>query len=227
MENEKKSNGTLVGVLIGLVIALLVVGGLFATGTIGFKTTTTNNNEQASDNNQTTSTETNQPETSNNNQTTSTETNQPETSNNNSNEKSSWVDYLLSRHLLDAKITRVRSKDLGDSVDLNKTVTIKMNDVKELLTNLKSNKLIKTWSQGRGGPDKDHLVIAYENNNERYDFEIYYGSIVIDKLDEEFKTILDNNKYEEKNAEYKNIQGSFYFYSIDGYSDTIFDKYFN
>ena len=209
---EKKNNsGMLVGILIGIIIMLVVVVGLFATGTIGFKSNSTADNGQID----------------NNNQTTSTETNKSETSNNNSNEKSSWVDYLLSRHLLDAKITRVRSKDLGDSVDLNKTVTIEMNDVKELLTNLKSNKLIKTWSQGRGGPDKDHLVIAYENNNERYDFEIYYGSIVIDKLDEEFKKIFNNNKYEEKNTEYKKTQGSFYFYSIDGYSDTIFDKYFN
>ena len=208
---KKNNNGMLVGILIGIIIMLVVVGGLFATGTIRFKTSKTSDNGQTSENNQMTSTE----------------TNQSETINNNSNEKSSWVDYLLSRHLLDAKITRVRSKDLGDSVDLNKTVTIEINDVKELLSNLKSNKLIKTWSQGRGGPDKDHLVIAYENNNERYDFEIYYGSIAIDKLDEEFKTILDNNKYEEKNTEYKNTQGSFYFYSIDGYSDTMFDKYFN
>ena len=50
MENGKKSNGTLVGVSIGLVIAIIVVGGLFATGTIGFKTTTTSDNGQASEN---------------------------------------------------------------------------------------------------------------------------------------------------------------------------------
>ena len=44
---EKKNNsGMLVGILIGIVITLLVVGGLFVTGTIGFKTNTTNNNEQ-------------------------------------------------------------------------------------------------------------------------------------------------------------------------------------
>ena len=210
MEN-KKNNGTLIGILIGIVLTLLVVGCLFVTGIIEVKTTTTSGDG----------------ETSENNQATSTETKESETNANNSQEYSNWVDYLLSRHLLEAKITRVRSKNLGDSVDLNKTVTITIDDVKELLTNLKSNKLIKTWSQGRGGPDKDHLVIAYENNNERYDFEIYYGSIAIDKLDEEFKTILDNNKYEEKNIEYKNTQGSFYFYSINGYDETMFDKFFN
>ena len=52
MENEKKNNGTLVDILIGIIIMLLVVGGLFATGTIGFKTNTTNDNEQMDENNQ-------------------------------------------------------------------------------------------------------------------------------------------------------------------------------
>ena len=41
---EKKNNGTLVGILIGLVIALIVVGGLIATGTLSFKSTETNTN---------------------------------------------------------------------------------------------------------------------------------------------------------------------------------------
>ena len=49
---EKKNNsGMLVGILIGLVIALLVVGGLFATGTISFKQTTTTDNGQSSNSN--------------------------------------------------------------------------------------------------------------------------------------------------------------------------------
>ena len=51
MENEKKNNsGMLVGILIGIIIMLVVGIGLFATGTISFKTTTTNNNEQTSEN---------------------------------------------------------------------------------------------------------------------------------------------------------------------------------
>ena len=48
---EKKSNGTLIGLLIGIIIMLLVIVILFATGTIKFKSTTTNNNKQISDNN--------------------------------------------------------------------------------------------------------------------------------------------------------------------------------
>ena len=50
MENEKKSNGTLVGILIGIVITLLVVGGLFVTGTIGFKKNTNVDNNQVGEN---------------------------------------------------------------------------------------------------------------------------------------------------------------------------------
>ncbi|MEE3342644.1 MAG: DUF5991 domain-containing protein [Bacilli bacterium] len=51
MENEKKNNsGMLVGILIGIIIMLLVFVGLFATGTIGFKTSTTSDNDQASEN---------------------------------------------------------------------------------------------------------------------------------------------------------------------------------
>lgn len=47
MENKKKSNGTLVGVLIGIIIMLLVVGVLFVTGTIDFNsnTITTSSNQ--------------------------------------------------------------------------------------------------------------------------------------------------------------------------------------
>ena len=52
---EKKNNsGILVGILIGIVITLLVVGGLFATGTIGFKTNTNADNEKTTENNETT-----------------------------------------------------------------------------------------------------------------------------------------------------------------------------
>lgn len=142
-------------------------------------------------------------------------------------EDENWVNYLLSQHILEAKITRVRSTDLGDSEELNKTITISMDDVKEILTKLESSKLSKTWSDGRGGPVRDHLIITYEKNNQNYAFEIYYGDISVNKLDNEFKDILENIKYEEKNTEYNNIPGAFYIYDIENFSETIFDKYFN
>ena len=40
-------------------------------------------------------------------------------------------------------------------------------------------------------------------------------------------TFVTRIKSEEKNTEYKNSQGAFYFYGISDYTDTIFDKYFN
>ena len=43
---KKNSSGMLVGILIGIIIMLLVFIGLFATGTISFKTSTTNDNGQ-------------------------------------------------------------------------------------------------------------------------------------------------------------------------------------
>ena len=38
---------------------------------------------------------------------------------------------------------------------------------------------------------------------------------------------LENNKITEKNAEYSKMDGSFYYYIIEGFDETIFDKYFN
>ncbi|MGN1341670.1 MAG: hypothetical protein ACI4VL_00370 [Bacilli bacterium] len=208
MDQEKNSKGviTLLVVIIVILLALVI---LLATGTISFKSGNGNlSNSTVTENNS------------------SVEDSSTNSNVNDNQVSSNWVNYLLSCHILEAKITRVRSRDLGDSEDYNKTVTLTMDDIKEVLSKLENSKLSKTWSEGRGGPDKDHLTIAYENNEQKYEFEIYYGTIAVDKLDDELKNILENSKYEEKNIEYKNIQGSFYFYNIDGYSETIFDKYF-
>ena len=211
MEKEKNNKGVIILLTI-IIVILAVLCILFATDTISFNSNTVNNNTQSN---------------SNINETKNTNENSSNSQNNENQTGSSWVNYLLSRHILDAKITRVRSKDLGDSEEINKTITLTMDDVKEILSKLENNKLSKTWSEGRGGPERDHLIISYENNDKKYEFEIYYGDISVNKLDDEFKSILEVNKYEEKNTEYKNIQGAYYFYDIENYTETIFDKYFS
>lgn len=143
------------------------------------------------------------------------------------NKEEKWTDYLLSQHILEAKIKRVRSIDMGDSENLNKTMTISMDNLKEILSKLENNKLSKVWSSGMGGPDRDHLSVLYEKNDQKYEFEIYYGIISVSKLDSEFKEILDKGKFEEKYIEDSNNPGVFYVYEINNYSALIFDKYFN
>ena len=209
---ESKNNKGVIILLTVIIVILAVLCVLFATDTISFNSNTVNNNTQSN---------------SNINEAKNTNENSSNSQNSENQTGSSWVNYLLSRHILDAKITRVRSKDLGDSEEINKTITLTMDDVKEILSKLENNKLSKTWSEGRGGPERDHLIISYENNDKKYEFEIYYGDISVNKLDDEFKSILEVNKYEEKNTEYKNIQGAYYFYDIENYTETIFDKYFS
>lgn len=200
-----KNNNKIVIILCIIIVILLVLCTLFATNTISLS----NNNER------------------NINQE---EGNKEVDTNNIENDVTTndkWTDYLLSRHILEAKLTRTRSKDLGDTEDINKTVTLTDDDIKEILSKLEDRKLSKTWSEGRGGPERDYLSITYEYNGQEYAFEIYYGDISVNKLDDDFKTILENNKYEEKDTEYKDIQGAFYFYDIENFNESIFDKYFN
>jgi len=144
----------------------------------------------------------------------------------NGSEKTSWADYLLSCNIVKATIERDRSKDLGDLEDFNNTINITLDNVNEIFSIFKNSKLSKIWSLGRGGQTRDHLVIVYKIDNVEYDFKIYNGNIVVDGLDSEFKNILDKNKYDEKDNEYKNMEGSFYYYNINDYNEVIFDKYF-
>ena len=153
--------------------------------------------------------------------------NEKEEVTNNEIAEEDWIAYLLEQNIEEIKITRERSIDLGDSVDLDKSTIITKNELKELLDNLKNNKLFKTWSEGMGGPIRDRLSVMYKKNNQTYEFQIYYGSLIVDKLDDEFKLELEKNKCEEKNTEYSNIDGAFYVYEIDNYDESIFDKYFN
>ena len=115
---------------------------------------------------------------------------------------------------------------LGDSQDMDKEVTLSKEELKQILDKISTNKLVKTYSLGRGGQDRDHLTISYQVNNQNYTFEVFAGSIVLDSADEEIKNIFNNSNYEERNTEYKNQAGAFYYYSIEEYNESIFDEYF-
>ena len=202
MENQKNNKGV-IALLIVIIVILSALCILFATGTIILNTNKVNDNdinENVNDNN---------------------------VENNDEEKESNWVDYLLSRHILDAKITRVRNVGMGDSESLNETVTITMDDLKNILSNLKNNEIRKIPNEGKGGADRDSLVVAYESNYEKYEFKLWNGVILAGKLDSEFINILNNSKSNELEPEYENKEASFYFYSIGNYDETNFDKYFD
>lgn len=194
---KEKNKNILIGVLIVIIIILLGIITLVLTGTIKLKN---ENNIENEDNNII-------------------------ENNSEKNNEISWTDYLLTQHILDAKMTRIRSKDLGDTEDINKTITIDPNDLKIILSKMKDNKLIKTYSLGVGGPERDFLQISYEKNDNKYEFQMINGRIILDKADRELVDFFDNKNYEEKNIEYKDKDGSFYYYNINGYDENIFNEY--
>lgn len=144
----------------------------------------------------------------------------------NNNTEVNWTDKLLSYNISEIKLSRKRNTQLGDSQDIDKEVTLSKEELKQILDKISTNKLVKTYSLGRGGQDRDHLTVSYQINNQKYTFEVFAGSIVLDSADEEIKNIFNNNNYEEKNIEYKNQAGSFYYYSIEEYNENIFNEYF-
>jgi len=144
----------------------------------------------------------------------------------NNNTEVNWTDKLLSYNISEIKLSRKRNTQLGDSQDMDKEVTLSKEELKQILDKISTNKLVKTYSLGRGGQDRDHLTISYQVNNQNYTFEVFAGSIVLDSADEEIKNIFNNSNYEERNTEYKNQAGAFYYYSIEEYNESIFDEYF-
>ena len=207
---DKKTNIVIIILVAIIIVILSVLCILFATNTISFNSKVNSNIKTKSD---TSSNKTNQTETTN-------------TTVSSENEKT-WEDYLVSCHILDAKISRSRSKNLGDNIDVDKTISLTINDVNNIMKNLKNYNLIKSWSLGMGGYSRDKLVIDYEKNDSNYTFELINGIINVDKLDDTFKEILDSDKTNEINTEYKDTETSFYYYNLDNYSDTLFDSYFN
>ncbi len=144
----------------------------------------------------------------------------------NNNTEVNWTEKLLSYNISEIKLSRKRNTQLGDSQDIDKEVTLSKEELKQILDKISTNKLVKTYSLGRGGQDRDHLTVSYQINNQKYTFEVFAGSIVLDSADEEIKNIFNNSNYEERNTEYKNQAGGFYYYSIEEYNESIFDEYF-
>lgn len=149
-----------------------------------------------------------------------------ENNNSNNDVKETWIDKLLSYNISNVKLSRTRRKDLGDAQDIDKEVSLSKEQLKQILDKVNTNKLVKTYSLGRGGPQRDQLTVSYQINNQKYTFEVFAGSIVLDSADEEIKNIFNNSNYEERNTEYKNQAGAFYYYSIEEYNESIFDEYF-
>lgn len=138
-----------------------------------------------------------------------------------------WTEYILSGHILEAKIKRIRHKEFGADEDQNETRTIELEQLKELLSELKSKKLIKKYSLGMGGSaDGDYLEISYEKNNNVYTFYIRKYMITIDEKDKDIVKLFDSMNCEVEDTEYKDEEGSFYVYKIKDYDESIYDKYF-
>lgn len=196
---EDKSKNIIIIFLTVIIIILLIIIALFLTGKINVN----NKNDNLDNKNEVI-----------------------ENNNSNNDVKETWIDKLFSYNISNVKLSRTRRKDLGDSQDIDKEVTLSKEQLKQILDKISTNKLVKTYSLGRGGPQRDQLTVSYQINNQKYTFEVFAGSIVLDSADEELKNIFNNNNYEEKNTEYKNQEGSFYYYAIEGNIESIFDEYF-
>ena len=196
---EDKSKNIIIIFLTVIIIILLIIIALFLTGKINVN----NKNDNLDNKNEVI-----------------------ENNNSNNDVKETWIDKLLSYNISNVKLSRTRRKDLGDSQDIDKEVTLSKEELKQILDKISTNKLVKTYSLGRGGQDRDHLTVSYQINNQNYTFEVFAGSIVLDSADEEIKNIFNNSNYEERNTEYKNQADAFYYYSIEEYNESIFDEYF-
>ena len=196
---EDKSKNIIIIFLTVIIIILLIIIALFLTGKINVN----NKNDNLDNKNEVI-----------------------ENNNSNNDVKETWIDKLLSYNISNVKLSRTRRKDLGDAQDIDKEVSLSKEQHKQILDKVNTNKLVKTYSLGRGGPQRDQLTVSYQINNQKYTFEVFAGSIVLDSADEELKNIFNNSNYEERNTEYKNQAGAFYYYSIEEYNESIFDEYF-
>ncbi len=142
-------------------------------------------------------------------------------------EEKDWTEYLLSMHILEAKVKRIRYKEFGAERDQNETKVIDLTQLKELLSKLKDSELKMVYSLGMGGSsDGDYLEVAYEKDDNKYKFNIRKGSIFLDENDKDIVAFFNDKNYDVEHSEYKDEDGSFYFYRIENYNESIYDNYF-
>ena len=146
---------------------------------------------------------------------------------NNGQEKISWYDYLLSQEITNITITRKRSKEYNDSYNMEKTININIENLKSIIDDIKNLELEKTYALSLGSMDKDHLTVSYTVDNISYTFEIYHGSIFVDKADKGLIEILENDDYPVFNENIRNTAGVYEFYHIIEFSNDFYDVYFN
>ena len=150
----------------------------------------------------------------------------------NNNEESfeyaNWMNYLLEADIQEIKVTRIRSLLTGDSVDYEKTVSLKKTDLENLFRKLNDYSMIKQYVCGMGGPYKEAFELTYLVDGISYKFVIRYGVIVIGGFDSKLLEILNSNNYPIQDETAKDIPGSSYIFRFDTTEDfySIFDEYF-
>ena len=195
---NQNNNKGVIALLVVIIVILAVLCILFATGTITLKSNSVDNNNPTSNN------------------TVNDNSNSTETTTNNSN-NINWTQYILSQHILEANASTVE-----------KTSTVTLDDLKEVLPKFENTKVIKTWYDSRGSMvDGVSLHISYENNDNKYIINIdannNYCEIYGSSLNEELSNILESSITSEKNTEMKSTGK--YFYELDGCDSSVLDKY--
>lgn len=144
---------------------------------------------------------------------------------------SEWMSYVLKQDNVNANIARTRIAMNDGDKEINKTISLSSEELKEVFVKLSSYQVIKKYSLGMGYVDGDILKVTYTKNNNTYTLSI--SNNYIPKSDDgDLNNLIEKNIKSIENEELKNEDGSFYVYTFDvgtNYEliNKIYDKYFN
>lgn len=202
MENQN-SNKVVIVLFMVIVAILAVLCVLFATGTIEFKSNEVTNNTNNNNNQQ------------NNN-----------TSNGNANNNyAEWMNYILKQNITNIEINRTRY--VGDNEeDYDLTVNLTVEQLKSVFSKLMNYNLVKEYLQGSGFTYGDILTISYSINGTNYDVELLNDVLSVSYVDDGLLTALENSNHTVENEEQKDMEGVYFNYYFQGYSESIFDEFF-